>query len=433
MNISIFGLGYVGCISAACLARMRHKVIGVDVSMHKVNLINAGKSTIIEHEIGEIVQNVVDEKRLTATDSTEDAISATEISLVCVGTPSNENGSLNLKYVESCCAALGQALAEKSDYHVVVIRSTMLPGSIRTTVIPALETSSGKKAGEDFGVCINPEFLREGSSVYDFHHPPYTIIGALDERSADQLSLMYEGIHAPLLRVPIEAAEMIKYASNSYHALKVSFANEIGRLCKEAGVDSHLLMEIFCQDDKLNTSRAYLKPGFAFGGSCLPKDVRALNYFARTVDQDVPVLGAVMQSNQAHLDAALKMITRGGRRPVGILGLAFKSGTDDLRESPLVSLVEQLIGRGFPIKIYDTNVQISHLFGANREYIEKEIPHIEKLMTGDLHELISFAEIIVIGQSLDELHAYDLTDKEVIELTKPKKIIDSENRQGIAW
>ena len=431
MNISVFGLGYVGCVSAACLARLGHQVIGVDVNPEKVRLINEGKSTIMEEEIGDIVREAVAGGSLSATESTRDGIEGSEISLICVGTPSNENGSLNLDYVRACSAEIGKALGRRGDYHVVVVRSTMLPGSIRSQVLPVLEENSGKKAGTDFGLCINPEFLREGSSVYDFHHPPYTVIGALDDKSADTLGRIYESIDAPLLKVPIEAAEMIKYASNAYHALKICFANEIGRLCKEAGLDSHLLMDIFCQDDKLNISRAYLKPGFAFGGSCLPKDVRALNYFARTVDQEVPVLSSLIPSNAAHLEAALRMITRGGRRPVGVIGLAFKPGTDDLRESPLVLLVEHLLGRGFPVKIYDANVQMSQIFGANRQYVEQEIPHIEKLITSNLDELISFAQVLVVGQSGVNLDSFDLTDKEVIELERSK--VANVNIQGIAW
>lgn len=433
MNISVFGLGYVGCVSAACLARQGHRVIGVDVNSEKIRLINQGKSTIVEEEIGTIVRETVAKGDLTATGSTPDAIARSDISLVCVGTPSNENGSLDLEHVRACSADVGKALGDKNDYHVVVIRSTMLPGSIRNQVLPILEESSGKKAGADFGLCINPEFLREGSSVYDFFHPPYTVIGALDDRSADLLAQIYEPVAAPLVRVPIEAAEMIKYASNSFHALKICFANEIGRLCKEAGVDSHFLMDIFCQDDKLNISRAYLRPGFAFGGSCLPKDVRALNYFARSVDQEVPVLNSLIPSNMAHLEMALRMITRGGRRPVGVIGLAFKPGTDDLRESPLVLLVEHLLGRGFPVKIYDTNVQMSQIFGANRQYIEREIPHIEKLITSDLNELITFSEVLVVGQSGTDLDGYELSGKEIIELERKPERSRNLDLSGIAW
>ncbi|MCX6639769.1 MAG: nucleotide sugar dehydrogenase [bacterium] len=433
MEISVFGLGYVGCVSAACLAKQGNRVYGVDVSPDKVHMINQGKSTIVEEQIGDIVREEVERGRLSATDSTRDAILATKISLVCVGTPSQENGSLYLGYIEACARSIGRALVEKREYHVVVLRSTMLPGSIRNTVIPSIEQESGKKAGQDFGVCINPEFLREGSSVYDFYHPPYTVIGAFDDRSGETLRQVYNGIDAPVMVVPIETAEMIKYASNTYHALKICFANEIGRLCKSAGVDSHLLMDLFCQDDKLNVSKAYLKPGFAFGGSCLPKDVRALTYYARSVDQDVPVLNSVMSSNMAHLDSALKMITRGGRRNIGVIGLAFKAGTDDLRESPMVLLVEYLIGRGFPVKIFDANVRLSSIFGANRQYIEKEIPHIDKLLTDNLDDLVDFAEILVIGQSGVDLAGYQLKDKEIIELEKQKIPVPDSDRQGIAW
>lgn len=433
MNISVFGLGYVGCVSAACLARLGHTVIGVDVNPTKVELINAGQSTIVEEDIGDIVRQVVKARRLSATTSSMEAVQQTEISMVCVGTPSNENGSLNLDHVEACCRSIGKALTEKRAYHVVVIRSTMLPGSIRSAVIPALEEISGKTTGKDFGVCMNPEFLREGSSVSDFHSPPYTVIGISDEKSAAALKEAYSQINAPVLQVPFETAEMIKYTSNLFHALKICFANEIGRLCKASAVDSHALMEMFCRDDKLNVSSAYLKPGFAFGGSCLPKDVRALNYFARMADTEIPLLSSLMPSNQAHLDQALRLITRGGRRSIGVIGLAFKSGTDDLRESPLVLLVEHLIGRGFPVRIYDNNVQISRIFGANRQYIEKEIPHIEKLMTANLAELIAFAEVLVIGQKDVALEKFNLNGKEVVTLEKAYVLPEGVSAQGICW
>jgi GDP-mannose 6-dehydrogenase len=407
--------------------------MGVDVNPNKVQLINAGQSTIVEEEIGDIVRVAVKEGRLTATESSLKAIQDTDLSLICVGTPSHENGSLSLDYVQACCRSLGEGLRQKDSYHTVVVRSTMLPGSIRGTVIPALESSSGKTAGKDFGLCINPEFLREGSSVKDFHHPPYTLIGVLDEKAADMLEQLYHGIEAPVLRVPVEAAEMMKYASNSFHAVKICFANEMGRLCKAAGVDSHLLMDVFCRDDKLNTSRAYLKPGFAFGGSCLPKDVRAINYFARSADVDTPLLSSLIPSNQAHLDQAVRMVCRGGRRKVGIVGLSFKPGTDDLRESPIVLLVEYLIGRGYPLRIYDANVQISRLFGANRQYIEKEVPHIEKLMSPALSELIAFADVLVVGHKTEDLYKYDLQGKEVIELERLEKQLTTAASQGIGW
>jgi GDP-mannose 6-dehydrogenase len=408
-------------------------VIGVDVSSHKIDLIQSGQSTIVEDEIGDLVKDAVRQGRLSATVSALDAIHSTEISLVCVGTPSNENGSLDLNYIKACCGSIGEGLKRKRGYHVVVIRSTMLPGSLRGVVLPILEASSGKKAGDDFGLCMNPEFLREGSSVRDFHQPPYTVIGAVDERSARVLGEMYSDISAPVIKTTPETAEMIKYASNSFHAVKICFANEMGRLGKSAGVDAHQLMELFCRDEKLNISRAYFRPGFAFGGSCLPKDVRAITYFGRTADVDTPLLNSLMASNQAHLQQALRMIERGGRRNVGLVGLAFKPGTDDLRESPLVLLAEYLLGRGFPLRIYDVNVQISNIFGANRQYIEKEIPHIEKLMVPTLSDLIAFADVLVLGHRNVELHTFPLQNKEVIELERPELRPWAAPGQGIGW
>jgi len=433
MDISVFGLGYVGCVSAACLARLGHRVIGVDVNPHKIDLIKAGQSTIVEDEIGDLVRDAVRQGRLSATTSSVEAIQTTEISLVCVGTPSNENGSLNLQFIEACCRSIGGALKQKKGYHTVVIRSTMLPGSLLGVVLPALEAASGKKAGDDFGLCMNPEFLREGSSVRDFHQPPFTVIGALDERSARALNEVYKEIDAPVIQTSPQTAEMIKYASNSFHAVKICFANEMGRLCKAAGVDSHQLMELFCRDDKLNVSRAYFRPGFAFGGSCLPKDVRAITYFGRSADVETPLLNSLMPSNLAHLQQALRLIERGGRRNVGLIGLAFKPGTDDLRESPLVQLAEYLIGRGYPIRIYDVNVQISNIFGANRQYIEQEIPHIEKLMVPTLSDLIEFADVLVLGHRNVELHTFPLQNKEVIELERPEQRPWAAIGQGVGW
>ncbi|HXK61524.1 MAG TPA: nucleotide sugar dehydrogenase [Acidobacteriota bacterium] len=416
MNISVFGLGYVGCVSAACLARLHHQVVGVDVNPYKVGLIQAGQSTIVEEEITDLVREAACKGLLTATTSAVQAIADTQISLICVGTPSKDNGSLDLSHIESVCESIGKGLAAKEDHHVVVIRSTILPGSTRKVAIPVLEASSGKKAGKDFAVCVNPEFLREGSSVRDFFRPPYTLIGCDDDMGAGLVSRVYQGVEAETIRVPIETAEMIKYASNAFHAVKICFANEIGRLCKTLGVNSQQLMEIFSKDDKLNISKAYLRPGFAFGGSCLPKDLRALNHFARVSDIDIPLLASLLPSNQAHLDQALRQITRGGRRNIGVIGLSFKPGTDDLRESPLVLLVEHLIGRGFPVMVYDSNVELSRIFGANKQYIEKEIPHIERLMAGSLAQLVEFADVLVLGHRNVDLSGVNVDRKEVIEL-----------------
>ena len=366
MKVSVIGLGYVGCVSAACLAEAGHEVVGVDVSQLKVDMINEGHSPIIEPGISELLAKGKDSKRLSATTDTAAAVTATDLSLVCVGTPSQPNGSLDLTYIRRSCQQIGEALAKLDRYHVVVIRSTMLPGSIEGVVIPTLESASGKRAGQDFGVSINPEFLREGSSIYDFNHPPFTLIGADDERAAKQVSQLYTQLDAAVITVGIKEAEMVKYTSNCFHALKVAFANEIGNLCKKLGADSHKVMDVFCQDTKLNISSAYFKPGFAFGGSCLPKDLRAINYKAKELDVEVPVLSSILPSNRQQVERTVDMVLGTGRKSVGILGLSFKSGTDDLRESPMVTLVETLLGKGLKLTIYDRDVQMARLVGANK-------------------------------------------------------------------
>ncbi|MEK7829622.1 MAG: UDP-glucose/GDP-mannose dehydrogenase family protein, partial [Acidobacteriota bacterium] len=392
MKVSVIGLGYVGCVSAACLAQAGHEVIGSDVSQLKVDMINGGHSPIIEPGIGDLLAEAVNKKLLSATTETEAAVAASEVSLVCVGTPSQPNGSLDLTYIKRACQQIGEALASVNRYHVIVIRSTMLPGSIESAVIPTLEASSGKRAGKDFGVAINPEFLREGSSIYDFHHPPFTLIGADDEAATNHVSRLYKHLDAPVIAVGLKEAEMVKYTSNCFHALKVAFANEIGNLCKKLGADSHKVMDVFCQDTKLNISSAYFKPGFAFGGSCLPKDLRAINYKAKELDVEVPVLSSILPSNRQQVERTVDMVLSTGRKNIGILGLSFKSGTDDLRESPMVSLVETLIGKGLKLTIYDRDVQLARLVGANRDYIEREIPHISSLLRRELDEVIDSSE-----------------------------------------
>ncbi|MGH8501115.1 MAG: nucleotide sugar dehydrogenase [Gammaproteobacteria bacterium] len=397
MKISIFGLGYVGAVSAGCLARDGHTVIGVDPYQPKVDLINRGQTPVIEKDIGEIISAAVKGKTLWATTDVEEAINGSEISLICVGTPSQMNGSLDLKYVRNVCEQIGHALKGKPAFHVVVARSTMLPGSMASVVIPTLEAASGKKAGRDFGVCNNPEFLREGTAVHDFYHPPKTVIGEIDQQSGDQLADIYAKLDAPLIRTDVETAEMVKYSDNVWHALKVGFANEIGNICKAANIDGHKVMEIFCRDTKLNLSPYYLKPGFAFGGSCLPKDVRALSYKARSLDIEAPILNAIIPSNQWQIEKGLKMILDKGNKKVGVLGFSFKAGTDDLRESPLVELIERLIGKGYEVKVYDRNVNVARLVGANRDYILNHIPHISKLMVGSIAEILAHAQTVVIG------------------------------------
>ena len=382
MKISIFGLGYVGTVSAGCLAREGHEVIGVDPLRTKVDLINSGKSPIIEAEIGEILAEAVRTGRLRATENQDEAINHTELSFVCVGTPSQANGNLDLTYIRRVCELIGRALKNKSSRHTVVIRSTILPGTMRDIVIPTLEECSGKKAGVDFGVCNNPEFLREGSAVMDFDSPPKTVIGQFDRESGELLATLYSKLDAPFIRTDLETAEMVKYVDNTWHALKIGFANEIGNICKSSGIDAHAVMKIFCQDKKLNISPAYLMPGFAFGGSCLPKDLRALAYKAKSQDLHLPIMSAILPSNELQISKGLRLITEKGHRRIGILGFSFKSGTDDLRESPMIEVIEHLIGKGYDLRIFDRNVSIASLVGANRDFILNRIPHISRCRIG---------------------------------------------------
>ncbi len=397
MRVSVFGLGYVGTVSAGCLAADGHEVIGVDPLPTKVELINSGRSPIIEAEIGEIVAATAKAGRLRATSDPAEAIHGTELSFVCVGTPSQPNGNLDLKFIRRICEQIGQVLKIKTARHTVVIRSTILPGTMHKIVIPTLEESSGKKAGVDFGVCNNPEFLREGSAVKDFRCPPKTVIGEMNRAGGDILAALYEKLDAPLIRTNLETAEMVKYVDNSWHALKIGFANEIGNLSKSLGVDAHEVMKIFCQDRKLNISPAYLSPGFAFGGSCLPKDLRALSYQAKTNDLQLPILSSILPSNEMQISRGVQLIVEKEHARVGILGFSFKAGTDDLRESPLIEVIERLIGKGYDLRIYDKNVNIASLVGANRDFILNRIPHISKLMVSDVDAVLNHAQTVVIG------------------------------------
>ena len=372
-------------------------MIGVDPVRIKIDLINAGQTPIIEAEIGEIIAEAAKSGRLIATDDTVRAICETELSFVCVGTPSQMNGNLDLTHILRVCEQIGQALKTKSARHTVVIRSTILPGTMRRVVIPVLERYSGKRAGVDFGVCCNPEFLREGSAVKDFNFPPKTVIGELDEGSGDLLASLYEKSDAPLIRTEIEIAEMIKYIDNGWHALKIGFANEIGNFCKALSIDAHKAMEIFCLDKKLNISAAYLMPGFAFGGSCLPKDLRALSYAAKQHDLDLPILSSILPSNELHISRGLRLITEKGHKQIGILGFSFKAGTDDLRESPMIEIIERLSGKGYNLRIYDRNVQVARLVGANRDFILNHLPHISQLMVESIDAVLDHAETIVVG------------------------------------
>lgn len=399
MNVSVFGLGYVGSVSAATFADDGHTVIGVDVNPTKVEMLNAGQSPIVEPGLGELIESGVTAGRLRATTSANEAVSASDVSLISVATPSRRNGSLDLSHLTRVCEQVGEALRQKSTYHIVVIRSTVLPGTTHETVIPTIERASGKRYGTDFGVAVNPEFLREGSAVSDIKHPPLTLVGHNHAADAAGTIALYQGIDAPVVTSSIRVAEMIKYASNAWHALKVCFGNEIGNLCKRLDVDSHDVMEIFCKDDKLNLSPYYLKPGFAFGGSCLPKDVRALEYRAKELDLELPVLQSVLRSNQLQIQQALDQIIETGKKRIGLLGFSFKAGTDDLRESPMVILAETLLGKGYDVRIYDRNVLIARLTGSNKDYIEKQIPHLSRLLCESVDDVLNEADVIVIGNA----------------------------------
>lgn len=437
MRISIFGLGYVGAVAAGCLCRDGHEVIGVDPAQVKVDLINRGQTPVIEAEIGEIIAGAARDRTLRATTDVCTAVRESAMSMICVGTPSQLNGNLDLRYVRHVCEEIGAALRDKTDFHVVVARSTMLPGSMRNVVIPALEEYSGKRAGIDFGVCNNPEFLREGTAVYDYYHPPKTVIGETDDRSGDILAQVYAALDAPLIRTDVETAEMVKYTDNVWHALKVGFANEIGNVCKAVGIDGHRVMEIFCHDTKLNLSPYYLKPGFAFGGSCLPKDVRALCYKARSMDLDLPILNSIMPSNERQVERGLNMVMEKGDKKVGILGFSFKAGTDDLRESPLVELIERLLGKGYDVRLYDRNVNIASLVGANRDYILNHIPHISKLMEDSIDKVLAHAGTVVIGNGdleFKNVSARLRPGQSMVDLVRidPMRVSDA-HYDGICW
>jgi GDP-mannose 6-dehydrogenase len=441
MKIAVFGLGYVGVVSAACLARDGHSVFGVDPNPVKVDFLRRGQSPIVEPGLEELIGAAVTTGRLVAGSDYAEAVAQSDLLLVCVGTPGQANGSLDLTYVRRVVSQIGERLRARGAYRVVVIRSTLLPGSMQSVVIPLLEESSQRRAGKDFGVCINPEFLREGTAIHDYDHPPKTVIGASDERAASLVRELYAAQTAPLVLTDLRTAEMLKYVDNSWHALKVTFANEVGRLSKAMGVDGRQVMRLFCLDTKLNVSSAYLRPGFAFGGSCLPKDVRALTYQGRLLDVDTPVLGSILASNQLHIAHALSLIRATGQRRVGLLGLSFKEGTDDLRESPVVTLAEQLIGKGYELRVYDRNVRLASLVGANREYILNHIPHIERLMVDRPEELLDHADVLVVAAASPEFQGL------LRSLPAGKRIIDlaglppaddeaawpTEGYDGIAW
>lgn len=399
MRISVFGLGYVGAVTSACFAELGNDVVGVDIAAAKVDMVKSGKSPIHEPELEPMLARHVASGKLTATTDTQAAARGTDLSLICVGTPSKPNGSLNTHYVERVCEEIGDALKTKNEYHVVVIRSTSLPHVCEEVFVPILEKHGGKKAGEGFGFAVHPEFLREGTAVKDFFHPPRTIIGTHDQRCGKIIASLYDKIDAPMLITTPRAAMMVKYTDNAFHALKVAFGNEIGRVCKQLGIDSQDVMKIVCQDTKLNISPLYLRPAFAFGGSCLPKDLRAITHQAMRMDVEAPLLRGILASNDAHIDALMQLVQRVETRKIGLFGLTFKSGTDDLRESAAVRLAERLIGRGYDVAIYDPHVSLSKLVGANRQYIENQIPHLARLLRETDAEVLAHGDVLIVTDS----------------------------------
>jgi len=436
MNISIFGLGYVGVTTAACLAEEGHNVIGVDVVSQKVNTVNEGRSPIIENDIGELIQKNREQGRLRATTDAKEALEWGEMAFICVGTPSRSNGALDVSSVVRVSKQIGGMLKDipSDGTMLLVYRSTVLPGTIRDKVIPALEEASGEAAGKRYDVVFHPEFLREGVAVEDFYAPPKIVVGEREEGISGPLWKLYENIEGPRFNTTIEAAEAVKYADNTFHAVKIVFANEMGRVFKAHGIDSRTVMDIFCQDTKLNISDKYLRPGFAFGGSCLPKDVRAITYAAKDKDVGVPMLDSVLSSNTSHIQYAIEEVLRHDPEQVGVLGLAFKPGTDDLRESPLVELAERLLGKGVNIKIYDENVRESKLIGANKSYIEEHLPHLSELLVPSVKELDN-SDLIVIGHPTSESIVEDWTDQEttVIDLVGSLSQDTNGRYEGIAW
>ena len=438
MKISIFGLGYVGAVSLACLARDGHYVIGVDIDRAKLDLIRAGRTPVVEEGMVELMDRVVTSGRVAVTDDVRQAVADSELSLVCVGTPSAANGSQDQGAALRLARELGAALGEKAGTHLVAFRSTLVPGTVEETLKPIIEAASGKRDGQGFHLCFQPEFLREGSSIRDYDKPPLTVVGANHAYPIERLRELFGHLPCKFVETSVRAAEMMKYCCNNFHALKITFANETARLCEALGVNPFEVMDLVCQDTQLNISPAYLKPGFAFGGSCLPKDLRATAYLAKMHDVEIPMLAGIMQSNRQHIERAIAKVLESGCRKVGMIGLSFKTGTDDLRESPLVLLAEQLIGKGIQLAIWDPDVHLSRLLGANRRFIETSLPHIGELLKADLAEVIDAAELLVVGASgaavVDALATHARPDQTVLDLIGlPKPGAIHARVEGLCW
>ena len=438
MKISIFGLGYVGAVSLACLSRDGHQVVGVDIDRAKLDLIAAGKTPVVEEGMVDLMADVAAGGRVVVTTDVLQAVRDTDISLVCVGTPSAANGSQDQSAVLRLATDIGKAIADKHSPHVVVFRSTLVPGTVEDVLRPIVEAASGKKDGEGFFLCFQPEFLREGSSIRDYDKPPFTIVGANHPEPVNRLRELFGHLPCKFIETSVRSAEMMKVCCNNFHALKITFANETARLCDALGVDAFQVMDLLCQDTQLNISRAYLRPGFAFGGSCLPKDLRATTHLAKMHDVEIPVLGSIMQSNRDHLEVAITKVLASGKRRVGFIGLSFKTGTDDLRESPLVGLAEHLIGKGMQLAIYDPEVTLSRLLGANRRYIETHLPHIGDLLSADIADVIAKSDVLVLG--LDDeptqraLAQHCRADQTVIDLVRVRNRADiAATVTGLCW
>jgi len=438
-SLSVFGLGYVGSVTAACLASIGNRVIGVDIDSAKAKALDLGQSPILEKGINELIEQAHKAGRLVGTNDASRAISESDISIVCVGTPSESNGRIDVSHLKRACEEIGEAIARKQKYHVIVFRSTVVPGTTESVLIPALEAASKKRCGIDFGVCYNPEFMREGSAVCDFFEPAVTILGASESKLIGILREVYSWVPGKIFETAIPTAEAAKYVSNAFHALKVTFANEIGTFCKKAGVDTESVFRIFTADARLNTSAAYLLPGFAFGGSCLPKDVRALTYRAKEMDLHLPVMESILPSNREHIERAAEAVLRCGKRKVGVLGLSFKSGTDDLRESPLIQLVKRLLGEGCDVQIWDKNVSLGKLVGANRRYLEEVIPHISSLLIPEMKSVIASSEVVVIGTreadsaTLDSCLRENQNVIDLVNLNPSHRLNGKSHYEGICW
>lgn len=435
MNISIFGLGYVGCVGAACCAKLGHHVIGNDISENKVKLINQGKPTIIEAEIEDLVRDAHEKGMLEATMDYHYAVHNSEISFIVVGTPSSKEGHLNLNYIYDVARQIGEALADKTEFHIIAIRSTVLPGT-NAKVGEIIAKASGKVRGKDFTVVSNPEFLREGTAVHDYMNPPLTLVGTDSEYAERKFRELYKDIPGEFISTDIEVAEIMKYINNTYHGLKIVFANEVGNICKALGIDSHKVMEIFCRDKQLNISPYYFKPGFAYGGSCLPKDSKALRTLAHDLYVEVPVINAINPSNEQQKKNAVDIIENKGQRKIGILGFSFKSGTDDLRCSPIVDVAEILIGKGYELHIYDKNVRISQLTGTNADFIAAKLPHLHEIISDDLDAVCVESDVLVITNKEKEFAGIPLKypHKCIVDLVRQFAELDYDgNYEGISW